>query len=85
MNDSTKLEDLRQALLQKNKPATIDRNFCNRLSIAIFTAQNDYLSTTTIMRLFGLLPMDERSLNAKVLDMLYRYADCTSLRLLKVG
>ncbi|SDD98747.1 hypothetical protein [Pedobacter soli] len=85
MNDSTKLEDLKIALLQKTKPATIDRNFCNLLSIAIFKAQNDYLSTTTFMRLFGLLPMDMRSLNPRVIDMLYRYAGSAEPGLLRVG
>lgn len=85
MNDSTKLEDLRMALIQKTKPVTIDRNFCNSLSIAVFKAQNDYISTATLMRLLGLVPMDERSLNPKVIDMLLRYVDCAELRLLKVG
>ena len=85
MNDSTKLEDLKIALLQKTKPTTIDRNFCNLLSIAIFSAQNDYLSTATLMRLFGLLPMDERSLNPKVIDMLYRYVNAPFLALFRQG
>jgi len=84
MNDLKKLEDLRMALLQKIKPATIDRNFCNLLSIAVFNVQNDYLSPATLMRLFGLLPMDERSLNPKVIDMLCRYADCAEIRCLKL-
>lgn len=85
MNDSTKLEDLKIALLQKIKPTTIDRNFCNLLSIAIFNAQNDYLSTATLMRLFGLLPMDERSLNPKVIDMLYRYVNTPFLAHFRQG
>lgn len=85
MNDSTKLEDLRMALIQKTKPTTIDRNFCNLLSIAIFSAQNDYISTATLMRLLGLLPMDERSLNPKVIDMLYRYLNAPLLGLFGQG
>ncbi|QIL38003.1 hypothetical protein G7074_01110 [Pedobacter sp. HDW13] len=76
MNDLKKLEDLRMALLQKIKPATIDRNFCNLLSIKIFTAQNDYLSTRTLMQLFGLLPLDQGSLNPRAVDMLHKYTGC---------
>lgn len=74
MNDPEKLQDLRIALLQKMKPVQINKAFCVQLSQAVFTGQSDYLSATTLMRLFGLLPMDQHSLNPKVIDMLNRYA-----------
>ncbi|MNI78656.1 hypothetical protein D3C87_836610 [compost metagenome] len=81
MNDFKKLQDLRTALLQKIKPSTIDRDFCNLLSITIFTTQNDYLSTNTLMQVFGLLPLNQRNLNNKVIDMLDRYTSCAEVSL----
>jgi len=81
MNDFKKLQDLRTALLQKIKPSTIDRDFCNLLSITIFTTQNDYLSTNTLMQVFGLLPLNQRNLNHKVIDMLDRYTSCAEVSL----
>jgi hypothetical protein len=81
MNDFKKLQDLRVTLLQKIKPAAIDRDFCNLLSITIFTTQNDYLSTNTLMQVFGLLPLNQRNLNHKVIDMLDRYTSCAEVRL----
>ncbi len=81
MNDFKKLQDLRVALLQKIKPATIDRDFCNLLSITIFATQNDYLSTNTLMQVFGLLPLNQRNLNHKVIDMLDRYTSCAEVSL----
>ena len=70
------LQALRAGLLNKIGNIGINRKACEQLSVAIFIRQNDYVSTTTLMRLFGLLPVDKISLSPKILDMLVKFADC---------
>ncbi|KLT63843.1 hypothetical protein [Pedobacter sp. BMA] len=68
------LQALRAGLLNKIKNVEINRKACEQLSVAIFIRQNDYVSTTTLMRLFSLLPFDKHTLSPKVLGMLLKFA-----------
>ncbi|MBB6240511.1 hypothetical protein HDC90_005189 [Pedobacter sp. AK013] len=71
---SENLDDLRVALQRKCKIKTIDPDACAAISIAVFMENGDYVSKTSLMRLFGLLPMNEIALSLIVLDMLFRFA-----------
>lgn len=74
--DSLKtLHSLREALHKKFGSTNIDRQLCEQISITIFTRQKDYISTTTLMKLFGLLPMEQRVFPPKIIDMLVCFAD----------
>ncbi|WP_316801387.1 hypothetical protein [Pedobacter frigidisoli] len=69
------LQALRAGLLNKIGNIEVNRKACDQLSVAIFIRQNDYISTTTLMRLFGLLPADKTSISPKILNMLIKFAD----------
>ncbi|KLT63768.1 hypothetical protein [Pedobacter sp. BMA] len=73
MNSMKTLHSLREALHKKFGSITVDRQLCEQISVAIFTHQEDYISTTTLMRLFGLLPMDRNVFPPQIIEMIVRY------------
>ncbi|WP_316799574.1 hypothetical protein [Pedobacter frigidisoli] len=75
MNSLKTLHYLREALHKKFGSTSIDRQLCEQISVAIFTQQKDYISTTTLMKLFGLLPMEQRVFPPQIVDMIIRYLD----------
>jgi|GEM_PF-2086274 len=69
---------LKDALIKKFGSEVTDALSCENLSIAIFLNSGNYVSRSTLMRLFGIVEKPS-SLNPKVLDFLMKYAEIADL------
>ncbi len=75
MNNSLDLELLRKLIRLKIGTGLRDAKSCQQLSIAIFLRSGDYVSRTTIMRLFDLLPVRSNELSQNVMKILWNYVN----------
>lgn len=64
---------LRDELQRKLGLKTIDAHACKQISIDIFLTDKDYISKSTLMRLFGLLPMRDKCFPPQIIRILCRY------------
>lgn len=65
---------LREALKLQSALKTIDAKTCNQLSIDIFLKSGNYVSRSTLMQLFNLLPIKEACFPPKIIEILSEYA-----------
>ena len=72
MFDCSYIHALRKAIFSKSRTDPSEHHFCRKISIDIFYSTDEYLSESTIKRLFGVLVVNE-SPSQKVLGILVRY------------
>jgi hypothetical protein len=64
---------IREALKLQRALKTIDASTCTQLSIDIFLKNGDYVSRSTLMQLFDLLPLREECFPPKIIEILCEY------------
>lgn len=73
MPDIDNFDILKQSLSKRSGLIITDLRSCEQLSIAIFLATDHYVSTLTIMQLYG-LSHSRRPMNENVIGFLRDYA-----------
>ena len=73
MSNPHSKEQLKQLLLEKTGIETITEESCEKISIAIFRKNKNYVSKATLMRLFGLIPLGKDTISPVIVKMLEKF------------